>query len=841
MPAIPTGTHQTPKAVSTPISELQRALDANPESWSARLALVEALVAEGRHDSAVEAVNEGHAIPREPGPWLDAAKCYAAVGAVEQARGLVASSLEIDPAYEPAIAYRDFLEASYAALTPVALTPDDVDDETAAAGATEEEEIVAEQAPQSPPPPTAIAALKVEGGSDDPITLPRVAFESHEMEAIKAAEEEAKRLREATIRRDKMNSVLITVVLHVLIFAALISVATKIPPNVPPQIVAAAPPSEQEEQIQDITMEKPTVDPTTAVNSAVADIISVSAESSVSISNLDVPIADVAMEQVVSFNPSMSLGMPTSAESKMMFGQPMEGDVLGVILDVSGSMAEYLPMVVREVDKNFKDAPIVYVRNMLIRAERDSTDEESEIRMIYAEEVMPYNKELQTRTPYWFLWHDLPRKAPQRYVDRLIEVFKTRPNQFLSSGRWDRSRTNEAIDFLMEQGIDSLYIFSDFEDFVDDDVALTIGQKLGRRKIKTYIQPAEKGTEFLDVMTKRIANRTLGRQMPSLVSILNGGGYTDAEGDGSSLLPPKPEKKDDDMTVDFEFTYAAPRAEMVAEPFYAWKPNKSWKEIHRLSEPAYDAVFYGPEAYAAIYLKDADGQYIQDPIIFGYHSWKEIPDHPDPRYRIRRRKFERVEEEPTFDGKEFTWKMILEDNVKFEVQFYLGSKGMSASYAAEIPDDGFNDNPYIYFRIPELAQENKDMYYGFDLPAEGVKLEDVRKVVHPNEVVMDLPRELEDSHGTVWMQRGFEPGYNTRKFDELIRHFPHGIRDMEIKGPSFGPRVIHFRTTSNNVLLHGGADRADTEPWEAFHARLARPKDRREGFRKSEALLIDIQ
>ena len=194
------------------------------------------------------------------------------------------------------------------------------------------------------------------------------------MDALHAAEEEARRLREAAIKRDKYNSIIITVLLHVAIFAILISVATKVPPNVPPQIVASSAAETSEDQIEDTTMEKPTVDPTTAVNTAVTDIISVSAESSLSVSSLDVPVADMAMEQVVSFNPSMSLGMPTSSESKMMFGQEMEGDVLGVILDVSGSMAEYLPMGVREVDKNFKDAPGVYVRNMLMRQERNKDE-----------------------------------------------------------------------------------------------------------------------------------------------------------------------------------------------------------------------------------------------------------------------------------------------------------------------------------------------------------------------------------------------------------------------------------------------------------------------------------
>lgn len=59
----------------------------------------------------------------------------------------------------------------------------------------------------------------------------------------------------------------------------------------------------------------------------------------------------------------------------------------------------------------------------------------------------------------------------------------------------------------MEEKIDALYIFSDFEDFVDEDIAAEIGQKLGRRKIRTYVQPAEKTTEFLRRDDERISEQ----------------------------------------------------------------------------------------------------------------------------------------------------------------------------------------------------------------------------------------------------------------------------------------------------------------------------------------------
>jgi len=803
------------------IPELQTALAANPESWELRLELVEALVAEGRHETAVEMVNQGEALPREAGPWLAAAKCYGAVGALEQAAGLVASALEIEPGHEPSLAYQAELEAAYAAM-PVALTADDVDDNAV------------EVAAVGPPPPTVAPVIVALQGSDDgAIMLPRVTFANHEMEALKAAEEEAKRRMEATIRRDKMNSVMITVLLHVLIVGLLIMVGTQVPPNVPPQIVASSPAESPEDQVEDVTMEKPTVDPNTAVNTSVVDIVTVAAESSLSLSNLDVPVSDMAMEQVVSFNPSMSLGMPTSSESKMMFGQPMEGNVLGVIMDVSGSMGEYLPAVVREVDRAFENSPIVYVRNMLVRNERS----EGEIRLIVPEEVIPTHPEYRTRTPYWFLWHDLPRRTPQRYVDRIIETFKTRDNQFLAIGGSDRSRLDDAIKFLMEENIDALYIFSDFEDFIDDDMARTFGQMLGRRKIRTYVQPALGRTEHLDTLTRRVANRTFGREMPPLVTLLRGDSLEPEE--KSNLMPrdrtePKPE-------VDFDFTLATPRDEMITSEFFAFRPSSSWYEIHRLSEPEYDAVFYGPEARVAIFLKDSDGKYIQNPFEFRYHSRKEIPDHPDPRYRTRTRKFEGLEETPSFDGEEIVWKMILEDDLKFRVHLYLGRKGMNATYVADPPTDGTSDSAFIYFSLPRLAQERNDRYYGYDLPAEGVRLDDVRAVVHPNEVTFNLPRQDRDRFRRSWEELGFEPGYTTINYIHGMRRPPSGIRDLVVQGPSFGPRKFRARTTSSRILLTGGAWRADIEPWESFYARLSRPSDRRRRFTKTEAIEIEIE
>lgn len=794
--------------------ELTSSLAADPGNWELRLSLVQALVAESRHDAAIEVVNQGEAIPHEPGPWLAAARTYAAVGAVEQARGLVASALEIDPNYEPAKAYQAELRASIPAV--VSLTAEDLDDEVTLQRVDHEPTI----------------ALVKRSGDGSPMTLPKVAFSSNEIEALQEAKAEIDLRRARSVRRDKFNSVTIAVFIYVAIVLGLTLVVSQVPPRVPPQIVASASPPQPEEVIENVKLNKPTLAPTSAVNSAIADIISVSTTSSFSVSKADVAVADVAVETGMEFNPSMSLGMPTSTESKMMFGQPMEGETLGVILDVSGSMAEFLPAVVREVDKSFKDSPVVYVRNMLVnRQNRDG-----EVRSIIAEEVVPIDPVYKTHTPYWFLWHDLPRKAPQRYVDRLIETFKTRPNQFITVGTWEGAGTDAAINFLLEQKVDSLYIFSDFEDFVDEDIAAELGQLLGRRKIRTYLQPAEKGTEFLDVMTKKIANKTLGRQMPSLVSLLRGNEETEV----TSLMADQ-KKADLEELAKMNIKLATPRAEISSDIPTTFRVDPAWKEIHRLSEPEYDAIFYGPEARVMIFLKDAEGKYIQNPITFFYHSWKQIPDHPDPRSRVRHRKFLRLEEEPSFDGKEIIWKMVLEDELKFRVHLYLGRKGMNATYVAEAPKDGTYDSAHISFRVPALATESSDKYYGHDFPREGIKLDQVRQAVKDNEVIFNLPRAEREEYAAQWAQTGFQMGYNTKKYNELIRRLPNGIRDLVVQGPSFGPRKFHARTTSSKILLSGGSGRADIEPWESYWASLVRPRDSREKFTKTEAIEIEIE
>ncbi|MDF1751451.1 MAG: hypothetical protein P1U89_01625 [Verrucomicrobiales bacterium] len=840
--------------MSEQIESLRSSLEKSPDNWETRFSLINALHQEGLTNEAVDLLSEITALPSDDRSIIYAAQSYQILGANEQAQSVYETALSLNPSNEYAkaglrslgiepdevvaqaepVAQAVVLDdddvevatAVPAVKTPVPLSPDNVGSKTI----TLEDAVSANQpkgghsmAEVTTPPPVIT--------KDD--TIPYDPDTAVLVDHIQEAEEESKRRHKAAIARDRINSVIVTILVHVGIVLALTMAIQQIPRRVPPQIVASSSADTNEPSMEQQVMKKNTLKSTSASDASAANILSVPSVSSISMTSMDsFTGSDIPVETGMTFQPSMSMGMPSSSNSMMMFGQPMEGETLGVVLDVSGSMAEWLPLVIREVDKNFKDAPIVYINNAKI----EKTKSPVEIRPIVKEEVVPRRAD-GTHSPFWFLWGDLPRKAPQRSVDRLIETFKTRPNQFLAvgqKGHWGGGdRLGEAMKFLAKENCDAVYVFSDFEDFIDEEVALEHGRSLAQRKVRAYIQPAVEESEFIKVMAQKVANRTKGRQLPTLSSVL---GKDEKEGP-APLVPPRPTTT---MTKVPGTNYATPRIDQIGKAFYDFKPPKGSTEITRLEEPEFDAVFYGPKARAAIFLKDKDGAYIQAPIEFAYHSNKELPDHPDTAYRWRSRKFLRLDEQPSFDGKEIVWKMILEDELKFTVHLYLDRKGMNATYVADPPKDGTTDHAYIYFKIPPLAVERKDRYYGQDAP-EGLSLDDARLYAKPNTVTLNLPRQERDRFASQWSKLGFEPGYNTRSFDTLFTSFPSGIRDMKVEGPSFGERIFHARTTSSKILLNGGAWRGDTEPWEGFHARLHRPGDTRTRFTKTEAIAIQIE
>lgn len=697
--------------------------------------------------------------------------------------------------------------------------------------------------------PQAVVALAVSEDEDDsegeatlmPLTPEEIALlgehynpedDDFDPEHLKQWRDHADEIRKRTAARDKLTSLTVTIALHVAVFVALGVVIVARPRDVPPQIVAQAAPAETPEDISQEVIQRTQVRPSSAA-AAPTDFISAAAISNVAVANLAPAEMGVSTAFEVDFQPSMNFGDASmSPDSKMMFGQKIDGEVLGVILDVSGSMAEYLSAVVREVDKNFKNAPIVYVNHAgILGAAKDT-----EIHPIIEPEVTPYwvdEYERRHPSPYWFLWHDLPRKADQHYVDRLITTFKTRPNQFLARG--GGNRVGAAAEFLSTQGIDSLYVFSDFEDFVDEAYCDTLGKSLGRKKIRTYVQPAAARTDHLHIVSRQVASRSGGKELPALTDLLRPG---DLEDEPIGVAVAK------EVPIPDGVEFATPREKMEDKNLlrtywgsYAYYDDS--KEILKVVEyPNFDLVIRGPAARAEIFLKK-DGKYIQSPVIFGFHSHKPYLNERDGRTYYPRRKFLKNIEEPKFENDEFTWKMLLEDEISFEVTFWFKEDSLTGTYTAELPPEGQSDNAHIYFGVPPMARKKDELYVGIDFPG-GISLDDLRLAMTKNIANFYLPVQAQDSQGTTWSRLGFKKGDNFCPYNIMYRDLPSSVREVTISGPSFGPRKLEARTTSNNLLLSTG-NRADMELWEGFLCRLTRPGDRRHRVVKTEAIKFTIE
>lgn len=645
---------------------------------------------------------------------------------------------------------------------------------------------------------------------------------------LKAAEQQAQLIANRKRKRSLINSIFLTVMIHIGAIV-LLSIAIMAVNNVkPPEIYATPSHAAPEEDLKVEEIQKQVTRQPTSVAESIPDIISAVAESDIAIASSNFQAADTSMAYGTTFTPSMDFSMAASSgDSTMLFGEKVEGKVLGVILDVSGSMAEFLPQVIREIDRKFKDAPIVFVNNALVRP----TGSESEIRPVIAEEVVP-SRDGRT-TPYWFLWGDLPRKAPQLAVDRLINTMRTRQNLFLAVG--GQKRIESAINFLITQKIDALYVFSDFEDYVDEELADQLGRNLGRNKVKTYVQPAEEETEFLDIMDKEVARRSLGKRMPSLVSILN---------PPSDEPPPIMVAEAEKLPEVNGVMHATQRPDRAGEKFYEYRPSTyrgRFEELQTIESDIYDLVLCQPEARAYIFLKGEEGGYIQNPIVFGYGCSKRYWNEKVQEWRTRGRRFIEHEEPPGFDGNEFSWKMILEDNVRFEVIFWFKDGTFTGTYTATEPDDPQSGNDArISFSLPRLAHESKDRYYSYDFP-EGLSLKSLRLAMHGNTATFKLPAQAEERMGSTWNMLGFKRGDNVLPYYENYRLLPDGVREIVIQGRSFGPRTLTARTTANRLLLSTHTYRQDIELWEGYAATLVRPRTNRHRLTKTEAISFTVE
>jgi cytochrome c-type biogenesis protein CcmH/NrfG len=102
--------------MSAVIDALKKSLETDPENWETRHALIEACNGEELFDDAVDALNGAESLPGDDAGLVWAGKCYSAVGATDQAHGIYAAALEVNPDNEEAKSALAEIEAAAEAV-----------------------------------------------------------------------------------------------------------------------------------------------------------------------------------------------------------------------------------------------------------------------------------------------------------------------------------------------------------------------------------------------------------------------------------------------------------------------------------------------------------------------------------------------------------------------------------------------------------------------------------------------------------------------------------------------------------------------------------------------------
>jgi hypothetical protein len=195
------------------------------------------------------------------------------------------------------------------------------------------------------------------------------------------------------------------------------------------------------------------------------------------------------------FGKSMGLGAKSGMvfQPLSMFGREIKAKRLALILDVSSSMAPFLPRVIEEVDKVARGSIVVlYFGCGLDAPPRGGLDGEELYRTSGGEFERFWRLEgatLAEGRKFKFSPSDpIKRESIYRLLSRRPQTWFI--HNIGLGYTW--------LALLSEQvrQADALYWFSDFQDHVDFQQILTVKENLLRRKQKLYIQPYQHGTSF---------------------------------------------------------------------------------------------------------------------------------------------------------------------------------------------------------------------------------------------------------------------------------------------------------------------------------------------------------
>ncbi len=209
------------------------------------------------------------------------------------------------------------------------------------------------------------------------------------------------------------------------------------------------------------------------------------------------------------FGKSMGLGAQGGMvfQPLSMFGREIKAKRLALVLDVSSSMAPYLPQVIAELDKVAKGSIVILFPGCgLEKPPPKGLDGEELFRTSGTE----FEK-------FWRMGGMSPLDEARKFKFKPSDVIQGESIFRLLAKRqqtWfihyvGTGYTWTALLSEQVRQADALYWFSDFQDRVDFQQVMTVKENLLRRKQKLYIQPYQHGTSF-DLVKSQLVEPTGG-------------------------------------------------------------------------------------------------------------------------------------------------------------------------------------------------------------------------------------------------------------------------------------------------------------------------------------------
>ncbi len=199
----------------------------------------------------------------------------------------------------------------------------------------------------------------------------------------------------------------------------------------------------------------------------------------------------------------------------VMFGKNLKVTSIGVVMDVSGSMAPHLASVVNEVNARAPGSPMILHPGCSVRPVTDS----SKLKMLRVNAGKD-----QFRKSWYYYFDQITRSMTndRQIFERTIpysEVFdalRSRPETFFSQradGKpaWGQS-LSEVLTARELRNVEAIYWFADFQDEIDAEEAEKIVKALARRKQKLFLHASAKGN-FLGAAVEKMALPTGGEQL----------------------------------------------------------------------------------------------------------------------------------------------------------------------------------------------------------------------------------------------------------------------------------------------------------------------------------------